>query len=96
MGRAGAVDAGTQGSSNPGEHMSWGRRSCLWMLLYSEDLPVPLLPFLTLLPKLGLWFPSLALGGAWRAHLPTSTRNVELVVCPTGKGLKGAPVLVPH
>lgn len=47
-------------------------------------------------PQAGPSVPSLALGGARRAHLPTGTRNVELVVCPTEKGLKGALVLVLH
>lgn len=41
-------------------------------------------------------FPSLALGGAQRAHLPMSTRNMELLVHSTGKGRKGALILVPH
>lgn len=78
-----------QGSSIPGElspssgaegHLfGWSRGSKICQHT--------LLPFKTLLPKLGPQFPSLALGGALRAHLPESARNMELLMFPAGKGL---------
>lgn len=87
--RAGAVGTDIQGSSIPGElspssgaegHLfGWSRGSKICQHT--------LLPFKTLLPKLGPQFPSLALGGALRAHLPESARNMELLMFPAGKGL---------
>lgn len=88
MDRVGVMSADIQGSSGSGGLTFWGRGPSLWMESRSEDLPAPLLPFKTLLPKLGPSVPLFGSGCGSESTLSREHQEHELLVFPPGKGLR--------